>query len=80
VAYHSALDASLGDGIVLGATTIEQSKSNLAFIEKGPVDKGLAAKIDTLWEPGVNPVLDNWEAIKGVKAGIKANEPMMADE
>ena len=66
--FHSALDGSLGDGVVIGASTIKQWKSNLAAVEKGPLSKETSAKIDALWEPSLNPILDNWESVKGVMA------------
>ncbi|KAI1870440.1 uncharacterized protein JN550_005368 [Neoarthrinium moseri] len=46
VAYNSALTTD--DGMVIGATTIEQWKSNLAAIQKGPLSPETAARIDAL--------------------------------
>lgn len=66
------MDGSLGDGIVIGASSIEQWKSNLEAIQKGPLSPETAAKIDALWVPGMNSVFDNWEAIKEVMAAKKA--------
>lgn len=69
VAYNSALDSSLGDGIVIGASTIEQWKMNLAAIQKGPLSTKTAARIDALWGP-LKPtsVFSNFEAVAGVMA------------
>ncbi|KAF3020943.1 hypothetical protein E8E14_005738 [Neopestalotiopsis sp. 37M] len=66
VAYNSAL--SEDDGLVIGATTIEQWKSNLAGIQKGPLSSETAAKIDALWteELKAGSTFDNFEAIKAV--------------
>jgi aflatoxin B1 aldehyde reductase len=51
VVHNSALDGSLGDGIVIGASTIDQWKSSLAAIQKGPLSAVTEAKIDALWGP-----------------------------
>lgn len=66
--HNSALDGSLGDGVVLGASSIVQFKDNLEAIQKGPLDEETAAKIDDLWTPGVNSILDNWQAVQGMMA------------
>lgn len=51
VVHNSALDGSLGDGVVVGASTTEQWKSTLAAIQKGPLSMDAANKIDALWGP-----------------------------
>ncbi|KAI4596290.1 hypothetical protein KJ359_005419 [Pestalotiopsis sp. 9143b] len=68
VALNSALTKD--DGLVIGATTIEQWKSNLAGIEKGPLSAETAAKIDALWTPElkVDSTRNNFDAIKAVMA------------
>ncbi|ROW03047.1 hypothetical protein VMCG_05701 [Cytospora schulzeri] len=68
VAHNSALTKN--DGMVVGATTIEQWKSNLAAIRKGPLSAETAAKIDALWTPELKAMgtLDNFLAIKAVRA------------
>ncbi|KAG8158155.1 hypothetical protein KVR01_011916 [Diaporthe batatas] len=73
VAHNSALDGSLGDGIIIGATSIEQWNSNLEAIQKGPLSAETAKKIDSLWGPGLesDSILDNWAAIQGVTAASK---------
>ncbi|KAI1880168.1 hypothetical protein JX265_001789 [Neoarthrinium moseri] len=65
VAYNSALTTD--DDMVIGATTIEQWKSNLAAIQKGPLSPETAARIDALWTPELKKdgILDNFVAIKG---------------
>lgn len=71
VAYNSALTKN--DGMVVGATTIDQWKSNLAAIQKGPLSAETAAKIDALWTPELKAMgtLDNWVAVRAVMAGPK---------
>ena len=73
VVHNSALDGSLGDGVIIGASTIEQWNSNIAAIQKGPLSAETAAKIDALWGPGLksDSLLDNWAAIGGVMAAKK---------
>lgn len=51
VVHSSALDGSLGDGVVIGASTTEQWKGNLAAIQKGPLSSEATTKIDALWGP-----------------------------
>lgn len=51
VVHNSTLDGSLGDGVVIGASTTEQWKENLAAIQKGPLSSEAIANIDALWGP-----------------------------
>lgn len=73
VVHNSALDASPGDGIVIGASSIEQWESNLAAIQKGPLSPETVAQIDTLWGPDVktNAVFDNWQAMGQIMSARK---------
>lgn len=73
VVHNSALDASLGDGIVIGASSIEQWENNLAAIQKGPLSAETAAKIDALWTADVkaNAVFDNWQAMGQIMSARK---------
>lgn len=66
VAYNSVITKD--DGMVVGATTIEQWKSNLTARQKGPLSPETAAKIDSLWTPELKAMgtLDNFEAVKAV--------------
>ncbi len=48
IVFHSILRES--DGVILGATKIEQLESNLRQIEKGPLDEGLVGRLNGLWE------------------------------
>ena len=45
--YHSALQA--GDGIILGASSLEQAQQNLAYVKRGPLPHDLAALFDEVW-------------------------------
>lgn len=49
-AYHSILDASQGDAIILGASTLEQMRENLDIIEAGPLPEDLAQAISDVYQ------------------------------
>lgn len=51
VVHNSALDGSLGDGVVIDASTTGQWNDNLDAIQKGPLSSEATAKIDALLEP-----------------------------
>lgn len=48
--YHSCLDASQDDGILLGASHLEQMNQNMAAVEKGELPQGIIEAMDTAWE------------------------------
>lgn len=65
VRYHSTLDGSLGDTIVIGASTPAQLNETLIQLDKGPLDNWVADKLNELWlmvEPDA-PV-DNFKAFQ----------------
>ncbi len=49
VAYNSMLEAGRGDGMVIGARTLEQLRQTLAALKKGPLRKGIVKQIDEIW-------------------------------
>ena len=60
-AYHSSLDAKLGDGIIVGASKSSQLEETLTALEKGPLDEKTAEKVDELWKKIENDApLDNY--------------------
>lgn len=67
VAYNSALTKE--DGMVVGATNMEQWKSNVEAIKKGPLSLETAAKINVLWTPELKAIgtLDNFQAVNALK-------------
>lgn len=70
IVHNSALDGALGDGVVVGASTTAQWKSNLAAIQKGPLSSEAAAKIDALWGPlKSESYYSNLEVVNEVMAG-----------
>jgi len=50
VKYNSPLKAEYGDGIIIGATSLEQLEQTLAGIGKGPVSEEAARAIEGIWE------------------------------
>lgn len=53
--------------MIIGASNVEQWKSNLAAIKKGPLSAAVAAKIDALWAPlEAGSILDNFHAVKAL--------------
>ncbi|KAJ9151099.1 Aldo/keto reductase [Coniochaeta hoffmannii] len=46
--YHSELGGE--DGVVLGATTVEQLRDCVAAVERGPLPEELVAGIERIWE------------------------------
>ncbi len=47
---HSCMDASKGDGILLGASRLEQMEQNMQTVEKGPLPESIVAAMDEAWE------------------------------
>lgn len=50
VAFHSALQPELGDGIITGADTPEQLEELMSWRSKGPLELWVLAEIDKIWE------------------------------
>ncbi|KAL9941227.1 hypothetical protein D7B24_004549 [Verticillium nonalfalfae] len=48
--YHSGLDGSLGDELLIGAVTAEQLEETLLELEKGPLESWVVERIDGLWD------------------------------
>ncbi|KAL8359462.1 hypothetical protein RB601_007827 [Gaeumannomyces tritici] len=49
VAFHSVLRADLGDGLVLGASRVEQVEQNVAAIADGPLPDDVVRGIEDIW-------------------------------
>ncbi|EXJ76373.1 uncharacterized protein A1O5_00881 [Cladophialophora psammophila CBS 110553] len=49
VAYHGALEAECGDGIIIGASKFEQIEPTLQGLQKGRLKDTVAKRIDQLW-------------------------------
>ncbi|RDW75637.1 hypothetical protein BP5796_06458 [Coleophoma crateriformis] len=50
VTFNSALEASLGDGVILGASKASQLEESLAAFKDGPLDAETVKKIDGFWK------------------------------
>jgi aflatoxin B1 aldehyde reductase len=49
--HHSRLRILDGnDGVIIGASSVKQLKSNLVDLEKGPLPKGVLDVLDEAWE------------------------------
>ena len=49
LAFHSMLDASRGDGIILGASRLEQLVENMATLPEGPLPPRLVDAFQQAW-------------------------------
>jgi aflatoxin B1 aldehyde reductase len=47
--YHSKLQADLGDGIIVAASSVAQLESNFGFIEQGPLPTEVLDAIDEVY-------------------------------
>ncbi|KAJ3043160.1 hypothetical protein HDV00_005776 [Rhizophlyctis rosea] len=50
IAYHSAVDASKGDAIIVGASKLEQLQQTVDGLKKGPLPKEIVARVEKVWE------------------------------
>lgn len=49
--HHSVLKIKDGnDGIIVGVSSLDQLKSNLTYLEKGPLPQEVVEKLDEAWE------------------------------
>uniref|UniRef100_A0A4W6F2K8 Aldo-keto reductase family 7, member A3 (aflatoxin aldehyde reductase) n=1 Tax=Lates calcarifer TaxID=8187 RepID=A0A4W6F2K8_LATCA len=47
--HHSQLKGDLGDGVIIGMSSMEQLKQNLAAAEEGPLDERVVAAFNEAW-------------------------------
>ncbi|KAJ5715269.1 alcohol dehydrogenase [Penicillium malachiteum] len=50
IAFHSALDAQLGDGLVIGASSTDQLKRTIVALNNGSLLDSVADQISAIWE------------------------------
>lgn len=68
VAYHGALRKERGDGVVVGARTVEQLEETLKAIEAGPLEGWVAERAGEVWEMVREEApRDNWNDYLGLK-------------
>ncbi len=49
IVWHSQLDAECGDGVIIGASSVEQLGENLDILEQGPLPQELIKVIGMAW-------------------------------
>lgn len=59
-AYHSALDASLGDAVIIGGSRLEQLKENVDIIEAGPLPEELAQAVEDVFQHVGDAAIKPW--------------------
>ncbi len=65
VAYNSKLSGRFGDGIVLGASKVEQLRGTLEGLKNGPLEKGVVERIDRIWgNVKEDAIMDNFNKEK----------------
>ena len=62
--HHSILDPKLGDGIIVGASSIEQFKANMDMCDKGPLPDDLVKLFEEVWKIA-EPVAP-WAYVAGI--------------
>lgn len=50
VSFNSILTAEHEDGIIIGASKVEQLKQTLDALAEGPLEQNIVKRIDNLWE------------------------------
>lgn len=50
LAFHSVLNADLGDSILIGASKYAQLEQNIVTIEKGPLPEDVVAAFERAWQ------------------------------
>jgi aflatoxin B1 aldehyde reductase len=55
VLHHSALEGDLGDGMIIGASSLEQLDANLKMCDAGPLPDDLVKVVEDVW-PLAEPV------------------------
>lgn len=49
IKYHSALKGETGDGVIIGASSVEQLEETFAALEQGPLSAAAAERIAQIW-------------------------------
>jgi aryl-alcohol dehydrogenase-like predicted oxidoreductase len=50
VAYHSAIDQSLGDAVIIGASTTAQLEQTLGWLNDGPLEEKVVERVNAVYE------------------------------
>jgi aflatoxin B1 aldehyde reductase len=63
ITYHSALEHSKGDGVIIGASRPSQLEETLVTVEKGPLALDIVERIDQLWKSVKDEApIDNYQS------------------
>jgi aflatoxin B1 aldehyde reductase len=63
VSYHSPLKPELGDGIIIGASRLEQLEQTIQGLNKGPLKPETVKAVDAVWEKVKHDApLDNYHS------------------
>jgi aflatoxin B1 aldehyde reductase len=69
VRYHSALDGSKGDALIVGASSLDQLRETLGFLGNGPLSAKAVEGIEEIWKIVEKDALrDNFEAVSRKQA------------
>lgn len=69
VAYHSVLRDELGDGIIVGASSVEQLGQSLQVLKNGPLSEDIAARVEGVWKTVEKDApLDNFEVSTALRS------------
>lgn len=81
VVHHSVLDGERGDAVIVGARGVDQLRSTLAAVAKGPLSEGAAKRIGEIWD-GVrgDSFLDGFNADQEKWVGVSAQVRHMDGE
>lgn len=64
VRYHSALDGSLGDLMLMGGRSVAHVEETLRELEKGPLDEWIVSRLDEMWKSvEADAPVDNRDAL-----------------
>ena len=64
LAFHSALNAEAGDGILLGASRLSQLEQNISSIDAGPLPVSVAEAFETAWGAAMSDSPDYFRIAK----------------
>lgn len=53
VLYHSAIDATRGDAMIVGASTTQQLENTLLACKKGPLPQGVVDGMEEVWRQSI---------------------------
>ncbi|KAF2179883.1 aldehyde reductase [Zopfia rhizophila CBS 207.26] len=67
VAYHSFVKEELGDGVIFGASSLEQIEQTVQGLRKGPLSADAVKRIEAVWRSIEHEApVDNWEVMSKV--------------